>query len=146
MLYQASLPQPFEELDHPADLRIRVRGASAAQTLARLVLAHAALLSGGAPVTSMRQHEITVAGADGLVWVALDVLRELHRCFCLEREIVCRVGVESFSSAGARLVVDVGAYDPSLHVEGHDIKAVTYHAARFEAAGDGYVGEVVFDI
>jgi SHS2 domain-containing protein len=48
--------------------------------------------------------------------------------------------------AGAQLVLWLGTIDAAAAPEGMDIKAVTYHAARLEADGDGFRAQVLFDV
>ena len=139
-------PVEFEELDHTADVGIVVRGASAEETLARLVLAFSELLSGGAAPEESALLAIALEPAD-LPSLAVDTLRELLFRFDAEAMLptsvtVLELGVE----LGARLNVGVGAYDPELHAEGLELKAVTLHEARFERSHDGYLAQIVFDI
>jgi SHS2 domain-containing protein len=141
-----ALPQPFESVDHTADTGVRVTGTSAEETLARLVLAHAQLLSGGEPVEVERSEPIEVAGDEDLSLVGVDLLRELNRLFCVDRRIAAAVEVEQVGTDRVRLRVDFGTYDPERHTEGIDIKAVTFHAAEFRREGDGWVAQVLFDI
>jgi hypothetical protein len=73
------LPQPFQDLDHTADVGVAVEGASAEETLARLVLALAALLAGGGPVVLARDERLAVASDGGGLTI------EELRWFCGER-------------------------------------------------------------
>jgi SHS2 domain-containing protein len=143
-----SLPQPYEELPHVADIRIRVRGDDAKSTLARLILAMAQLQSGGATVTEVGMETNEVGSSVELVLVAIDVLRAAYDRFAADGHIAREVTVEHFGLDGAQLQIVYGRYDPKKHREGLDIKAVTYHAAVFAAVQgtDNYVAEVVFDI
>ncbi len=47
---------------------------------------------------------------------------------------------------GAEATVGFARYDPVRHAEGADVKAVTWHAARLEPEGDGWVAQAVLDI
>jgi SHS2 domain-containing protein len=47
---------------------------------------------------------------------------------------------------GAEATVAFARYDPERHGEGMDVKAVTWHAARLEREGDGWVAQVVLDV
>ena len=40
----------------------------------------------------------------------------------------------------------LGRWDPVRHAEGTDMKAVTWHAARFERAGTGWRAGVLLDV
>jgi SHS2 domain-containing protein len=139
------LPQPYEDLDHTADVGISVEGASPEEALARLVLGQSALLAGGGAVASARERRIEVRGADRVA-VALECLRELLFVFSTAREIAAWCEVESFDATGAAVRVGLGPWDPERHGEGIDLKAVTWHAARLEPAGGRWRAQVVFDI
>jgi SHS2 domain-containing protein len=140
------LPQPFEQLDHTADLGVAVEGASAEEALARLVLALGSLLAGGGPAPVRAEREIAVEGGPDLRGTALAVLRELLYRFAAERLIPAACEVLRLDEAGARVRVAFAGWDPALHREGTDVKAVTWHASAFEPAGDGWRAQVVFDV
>ncbi|HSN93082.1 MAG TPA: archease, partial [Anaeromyxobacteraceae bacterium] len=72
-----TLPQPYEDLGHTADLGVRVRGGTPEEALARLVLALAQVLSGGGPVDAEREERVAVTGGPGLALAAVALLREL---------------------------------------------------------------------
>jgi SHS2 domain-containing protein len=141
-----SWPQPFETVDHTSDMGVRVRGASAEETLARLVLGFAELLTGGpAPVATESVH-LEIPASEDPALIAVDALREMHALFCRRRLIALEVADVTWSGESVHLRVVVGPYDPDLHAEGSDIKAVTYHAARFEPNGDELMAQVLLDV
>jgi len=141
-----TLPQPFEDLGHTADLGVRVRGATAGEALARLALALGALLAGGGPVTPAAEVRIAVGGGPGLSGTAVALLRELLFRFAAHGLIPAAVEVLRVDEAGAEAVVRSGRYDPALHGEGADVKAVTWHLARLEPEGEGWVAQVILDV
>jgi SHS2 domain-containing protein len=142
-----SLPQPWEDLGHTADVGVRVRGASAAEALARLALAFGTLLTGGDAPRPEREERVATSGAGGgLEGAAVGLLRELLYRFATERLVPAEVEVHRVDAGGAEATVGFARYDPARHAEGADVKAVTWHAARLEPEGSGWVGQVVFDI
>lgn len=142
-----TLPQPWRDLDHTADVGVAVEGGSAEEALARLVLAFAALLSGGAPVAVERDEPLAVEAAGGGGALAVAVLRELLYRFAVERVLPGAAEVVRLAPDHAALTIGLGRYDPELHASGLDLKAVTRHAARFERCEDGrWRGQVVFDL
>ncbi|MEE8408772.1 MAG: archease [Myxococcota bacterium] len=140
------IPQPFETVDHTADTGVLVRGATREEALARLVLGHAQMLSGGEPVDEENEIVVELEGSDDLSLIGVDALREMNRLFCTERHIATRVDILELDVKCVRLKVGVGRYDPERHAEGVDIKAVTFHAARLEKDGDDWIAQVIFDI
>jgi SHS2 domain-containing protein len=140
------LPQPFEDLGHVADVGVRVRGASAEEALARLALAFGTLVTGGAAAEPGREERIAVAGGPGLAAVAVALLRELLFRLATRGELPAGVEVLSLDERGAEALVAFARRDPERHAEGADVKAVTWHAARLEREGDGWVAQVILDI
>lgn len=140
------LPQPYEDLDHTADVGVRVRGATAEEALGRLALALGALLSGGGPAAPAADERVAVTGGPTLAGSAVALLRELLFRFATERRFPAAIEVHRADAAGAEATVGFAAYDPERHGEGVDVKAVTWHEARLEPEGDGFVAQVVLDI
>ncbi len=149
-----TLPVPFEELDHTGDAGVRVRGRTAEEALARLVLAFADLVTLGVPAEAVTTRTIDVEPADRAA-LAVDVLRELLFELESHRLVPQACRVERFEpDAGARVVVDLGRYEPELHGEGLVLKAVTWHEARFEhdesgageAQAEPWWAQIVFDV
>jgi SHS2 domain-containing protein len=87
-----------------------------------------------------------VPGGPGLVGSAIALLRELLFRFATERLLPAEVEVHRLDEAGAEATVGFARYDPERHAEGADVKAVTWHAARLEPEGGGWVAQVVLDI
>lgn len=140
-----ALPQPFEDLGHTADVGVRVRGATAEEALARLALALGTLLSGGAAVVVEREETVTAPGGPGAA-AAVGLLRELLFRFAAERLVPAEVEVLRLGDDAVEARVGFGRYDPERHAEGADVKAVTWHLARLEPEGDGFVAQAVLDV
>ncbi len=141
------LPQPYRDLDHTADAGVEVEGASASEALARLVLAQSALLAGGGPVAVKREERIVVGAQTALDGVAVALLRELLFRFSTERVIAGSCEVLALPPrSSAEVAIGFGRYDPELHAEGVDLKAVTRHATRFEEVDGRWWAQVIFDI
>jgi SHS2 domain-containing protein len=141
-----ALPQPWEDLGHTADVGVRVRGASAEEALARLALAFGTLVTGGDAPPAEREERVAAASGGGLADAAVALLRELLFRFATERLVPAQVEVHRVGPGGAEATVAFARYDPERHAEGADVKAVTWHAARLEPEGGGWVAQMVFDI
>lgn len=145
-------PQPYEELDHTADVGVRVRGDDPAEALARLVLALADVLTGGQSPTAAGAADgagarqlIEIAGDPDRAVVAVDALRAVLEAFQERGLVPVEVAVPLWSDEAARLVVAFGRLEPERRAGAPEIKAVTWHAARFERDGDGWLAQAVFD-
>lgn len=143
-------PVPFEELDHTADAAVRVRGVTPEETLARLVLAFATLVTAGEPVEAGATKTIQL-GPDERSALAVDVLRELLFELDVHRVVPRACSVETCDpERGARVLVELGPFDAELHAEGLVLKAVTWHEARFArdagSSDEPWRAEIVFDV
>jgi len=140
-----ALPQPWEDLGHVADVGVRVRGASAEEALARLVLALAGLLAGNGRVEPEREERLSVRGGPGRALAAVALLREVLYRFATERILPAACEPVRIDEGGAEAVIAFGRWDAARH-DGADVKAVTLHAARFERVGAEWIAQAVFDI
>ncbi len=146
MLELAS-PQPYEIVSHTADTGVAVRGATAEEALARLVLAFAQVVTGGERVEATVRRELEVPGGADLAVIAIDLLRAVHGLWTVERLVPSAVAVVALSEAAGALVRRaLGAVDRERHAEGLDVKAVTYHRMQLAPADGGWVGRAIFDI
>ncbi len=143
-----SLPQPYEDLGHVADVGVRVRGRTPEEALGRLALALGTLLSGGVPVAPEAggEERLAVSGGPGLTGTAVAFLRELLFRFATEGILPAALEVARVDEAAAEARVRWGRYDPELHAEGMDVKAVTWHLALLEHQAGEWIGQAVFDI
>ena len=141
------LPQPFEEISHTADIALRVSGRTREETSSRLVLALGSLLGGGAAGPLAEEIRITAEPAEAAL-MAIDVLRELLFLFSTRGLMPIRCGTSRFDEQeGAEVVVGMCAYEESLHGGGTDVKAITFHQARFEQTeGRAWMAQAVLDI
>jgi SHS2 domain-containing protein len=141
-----TLPQPWSQLDHTADLGVRVEGATAEEALARLVLAVGALCAGGGPAEPGPSEPLAVTGGPDLAGTAVAVLREVLFRVATGRRFPAACEVLRLDEAGAALEVAFAPWDPAVHGEGADLKAVTWHAARLAPEGSRWIGQLVFDV
>ncbi len=140
-------PQPFEELDHTADVGIRVFGESAPECLARLVLGFTALTLGASgELEADATLALRVEAAEYDV-MAVDVLRELLYVFDTELRLPTRCIVHHFDALrGVSLELATLRIDEDTHRDITTLKAVTWHDAKFEPVFDGWHAQVIFDV
>lgn len=136
---------PFEILDHTADVRLRARGATPAEVCEQAAHGLMALLV--APETVQgREEECIAVDGDDAVDLLIRWLHELLFRFDARRRVFADIRVTDLSEWRLKAVLRGEAFDPRRHKPRQEIKAVTYHGARFERAGDGWVAEVLFDL
>jgi SHS2 domain-containing protein len=136
-------PIEYRELDHTADVCIEVDGAVEEEVYARAALALGQMLAGGGPMTQLVERTLEPAGHDRVSQL-IGLLRDVLAQFYDERLILCAIDVRlgpPFAATGW-----FAKWDPALHGEGVDVKAVTYGGARFEPNGDGWRARLIFDI
>jgi len=138
------VPQPYQEMEHTADAGVQVRGATAEETLARLVCVFGELLAGGPGLVARDRARIS-AGDGDLPLAAADLLRDLLYRFATERVVPVSCRTVRIDGAGVDIEVGLAHWDAGQG-RGVDIKAVTLHELRFEPEGDGWLAQVVFDV
>lgn len=136
-------PITYRELDHTADVAIEIDGRTEEEVYARAALALGQMLAGGGPMTQEVERTLEPAGHDRVSQL-VDLCRDVLAAFYDERLILCAIEVRlgpPFAATGW-----FTKWDPALHREGVDVKAVTYGGARFEPDGDGWRAQLIFDI
>ena len=136
-------PITYRELDHTADVAIEIDGRTEEEVYARAALALGQMLAGGGPMTQAVERTLEPAGHDRVSQL-VDLCRDVLAAFYDERLILCAVEVRlgpPFAATGW-----FTKWDPALHREGVDVKAVTYGGARFEPDGEGWRAQLIFDI
>ncbi|HSN14672.1 MAG TPA: archease [Anaeromyxobacteraceae bacterium] len=141
-----TLPQPYEDIGHTADLGIRVHGATAEEALTRLALALGTVLGGEGAFPPEREECISVGGGGDAVGAAVAFLRELLYRFATAHLFPCACEVTRADGQRAEGFVAFARWDPEVAPGGADVKAVTWHAAKLERDADGWVGQVVLDV
>jgi SHS2 domain-containing protein len=141
-----TLPQPYEDIGHTADLGLRVRGATPEEALARLALALGAVIGGEGSFPPEREECISVGGGGDRVEAALAFLRELLYRFATAHLFPCACEVTRADGQRAEGFVTFARWDPEAAPGAADVKAVTWHAAKLERDGNGWVGQVVLDV
>ncbi|MCA1664416.1 MAG: archease [Myxococcales bacterium] len=136
-------PIEYRELDHTADVAIEVDGAVEEEVYARAALALGQMLAGGGPMTQLVERTLEPAGHDRVSQLVA-LLRDVLAQFYDERLILCAIDVRLGPPFAATCWF--AKWDPAVHGEGVDVKAVTYGGARFEPSADGWTARLIFDI
>jgi SHS2 domain-containing protein len=146
----------FRELEHTADVRIRIE----APTLATLFEeAGAALFSvmygacqprppvnapeANACAPEANERHISIESAD-LESLLADYLSELLYLSEVEGIVFCSFGV-AISGTILDATVLGEPLDPSIHA-GREVKGISYSGLAIQETADGYAAEIIFDI
>lgn len=135
----------YKLLDHTADIGIRVAGDNLKGLYTNTAHAMFDLIRGSLICEDGSVTPLEVQGADK-VDLMINWLRELLYVWTGRERLVCCVGVNEISSQMIKAQVTTIDYDAGRHVIYHELKAVTYHQAKVEEGGAGWVAEVIFDV
>lgn len=143
----------FEFVDHTADSGIVAYGSSLKQMLENAAYGMFNIIADTEKVKPKRSVSIEVE-ADNHETLLVRMLRELLYLHDAHGLIFKELRVEGLSEEGKgnerRLKLCAIAFgEPTSETEAElygSIKAVTYHSLKVERRGDGWVGQVIFDV
>jgi SHS2 domain-containing protein len=133
----------FEELDHTADVLMRVRGATLSEVFADAGRAMFHVMYGPCEDRGIAR-QITLEAED-LESLLIDYLSELLFITDAENLVFCTFDVDL---QGTRLsaVVRGEPFDPARHAGGTLIKGISYFGLEIVKEEDAYVVDIIFDI
>lgn len=133
----------FEELEHTADVLMRVRGADQAEIFADAGRAMFHVMYG--PCEDRGVERQVSLEAENLESLLIDYLSELLFITDVENVVFCTFDVDI---RGTRLeaVLRGEPFDPARHSGGTIIKGVSYFGLEIVKEEDGYVVDIIFDI
>ncbi|MGH7818172.1 MAG: archease [Candidatus Binatia bacterium] len=135
----------FEELDHTADVGLRVYGATFEDLLANAAEGMFSLI-GRACFTPAELRNRTLRLARGVrEEVLFQWLRALLREFNRDGFFPVDIEVDSIEE-GLTAEVRGGIFDPARQEFFSEIKAVTYHGLWVRETAFGFEAEVIFDV
>lgn len=135
----------YEVLEHTADVGLRAYGKTEEETYANAALGLMSLLCNLEGIQPLEEFEVRAEGPDA-VELMVRWLHELLFLFDVEKRVFSEVRVVEHDETSLRAILKGERFDPKRHEPGEEIKAVTYHGAKFERTGEGWVAEVLFDI
>jgi protein archease len=135
----------FEELDHTADVGLRIYGATFIELLANAAEGMFSLIGRAyftPGETESRELEIACRRPEECLY---EWLRALLGEFNRDGFFPVDVALHSTEN-GLRASVRGGTFDPSRHEFFSEIKAVTYHGLSVLETPSGFEAEVIFDV
>ena len=134
-----------EQLDHTADIGLRIEADSAAEAFEAAAAATFDVLVDRERVEERETRELSLR-ADGWEDLLVSWLEELLYWYEGERFVLRSARVREIEPE--RLVAEVRGerLDVERHEPGLQIKAVTYHQLRAEETSEGFLVQVIFDI
>ncbi len=137
------LTMSFEELDHTADVLIRVRGATMSEVFSEASRAMFHVMYGPCEDRGiMRQITLDAEDPESLL---IDYLSELLFITDVENIVFCTFDLDL---QGTRLsaVARGEPFDPARHAGGALIKGISYFDLAIVKEKDAYVVDIIFDI
>jgi SHS2 domain-containing protein len=136
----------YEELDHTADIGIRVRGATLAELFAHAAEALFALILPAPRVDDGSMHvrdiALSAAAPDLLLRAWLAELLYVHTTKGL---VFTRFEIPAVTDTMLTARAHGLEMTPAMRRDATEIKAVTYHGLRAERMIDGWEADIIFD-
>ncbi len=133
-------------LDHPAEIGLRVWGATLRQLFTHAAQGMFAILTGGAAVRGVTRRFTVHVEATTTEELLVAWLRELlFRVEC-HRLIARRWRFTRCDARRVRAEVTAVRWDPQRQPLGVEIKAATYHQLRIVRRGGRYHTRIIFDV
>ena len=139
------MKKPYTLLDHTADLKIQITGASQAALFQNAGLALADLICAPDRLTPEESLTIDIEGDDPAD-LMVNYLRELLYQWSGEEKLINSVDILDLSERTLSARIHTTHYHPDRHAILNEIKAVTYHQIAVEPTDGGWQATVVFDI
>ncbi len=133
----------YEELDHTADIRLRVKSPSPDSLFEETALAMMKIVFGESrPGEIERTIELESGNIENLL---LDFLSEV--LFLSEVECLVFSSVNAHISGNSLNALLTGEpFDPERHRGGTEIKGISYSGLRIVKEDEGYVLDILFDV
>ena len=130
----------FEELEHTADLALKVHGYSLEEIFANAAYGMFSLMADLEGLEPTISHEISLESLDYEA-LLVDWLNELLYLHEVEEEIYTRFEIEALSPTVLSAIVWGAKMTSKL-----TIKAATFHELEIRETEDGYLTTIVFDV
>jgi len=133
----------YEELDHTADVRLRVRSPSLNSLFEETALAMMNIVYGvSRPGTAEKTLELEAGNTENLL---LDFLSEV--LFLSEVEyLVFSSATVQIAGNSLRAVLAGESFDPERHRGGTEIKGISYSGLKIVKEDEEYVLDILFDV
>ena len=131
----------FEELEHTADLALRVHGHSLKEVFSNTAYGMFSLMADLEGLEPTISREISLESLDYEA-LLVDWLNELLYLHEVEQEIYTRFEIEALSPTALSAIV----WGAKIKVSKLTVKAATFYDLEISKTEDGYLATVVFDV
>jgi SHS2 domain-containing protein len=135
----------FQEIDHTADVGLRITADSVAALFSEAARGMFSLIVAADRTGATETRDIRIEADD---WAGLLVawLRELLYLWHLEYKRYCEMVSWTVTDRAVVAAVRVDTVDPAVHDLLGEINAVTYHQIAVETDGAQWTARVIFDV
>jgi len=134
---------PFEELDHTADIMIRVRAATLDELFSEAAEAMFSIMY--QQCADLGYNETIVTDGADLEELLHDFLSELLYVSEVKGVVFCRAAV-SIRNSSLRATCSGEPFNPEKHIRGTEIKGISYSGLRIYKEQEAYVLDIIFDV
>jgi SHS2 domain-containing protein len=135
-------PFRFEEVEHTADLALKVHGHSLEEIFANAACGLFSLMADLENLSPTISRAVHLVGAPDRESLLVDWLNELLYLHEVEEEIYTRFQIEALSSTALSAAV----WGVQMKASKLTVKAATFHDLEIRETEDGYLATVVFDV
>ena len=137
--------KPYRQLEHTADLRLRIQGGTLRSLFRNALFAVADLLTDASKVRKVSSQKLKVRGENAEI-LLIRFLREILFLFDTRRFLPRRLEFIRLEDKILEAKIWGEKFSPGRHPLKTEIKAVTYHGLKVERRRGRWVAEVVFDV
>ena len=135
----------YEFFEHTADIGIRAEGSTLAELFVRMAQGLTSLIAEDSSLqpNASRSIQLTADSAEALL---LAWLQELLFWFSTDRFLPVEYQLDEVTPTTLRGQVRGDTFDPSRHIQGHEVKAITRHLLEVCERNGSWYGKVIVDI
>ena len=137
--------KPYEFFEHTADVGIKAQGATLTQLFVHMAQGLVELIAEDSLLKPSQERPIQLSATDAesllLAW-----LQELLFWFSTNRFLPTTYTLEEVTETSVRGTVRGGTFDPTRHVQGREVKAITRHLLEVSQRNGQWYGQVIVDI
>ena len=139
------MKEPFEILEHPADLGIRATGETLAQAFENAARGLLSVILEAGSVQPRSQRIVTLQASDA-GHLLVRWLSEVLFLYDAERFVPSGFRIVEISETSLKAEIPGEEFDETTHQTKLDVKAITYHQLRLEHRGGRHQLTVFVDI
>ena len=137
--------KPYEFFEHTADVGLRAEAKTLAELFVQMARGLTELIAEDSPLQPKDERSIRLTEED-VEALLLAWLQEVLFWFSTERFLPVQYELDEVSPTTLRGRVRGDTFDPSRHVQGREVKAITRHLLKVEQRNGTWHGQVIVDI